>query len=146
VMSPISILCTSFTLRTRSLVGHGSRGKSINFCAFAEVCALMTHEGSSSFAFFSSQSENDRRWTKSPRPNVTITLRLLGLSVGNSLSYYKCIHRVSEKGAFLFLLELCQISTNFYKFVYKDGKMTEILCYICIYFSPHLTYATALPC
>ena len=29
-----------------------------------------------------------------------------------------------KKGAFLFLLELCQISTNFKKFWQEDGKMT----------------------
>ena len=38
--------------------------------------------------------------------------------------------RVSEKRAFLFLLELCQISTNFNNFWYKNGKMTEIVRYI----------------
>jgi len=30
---------------------------------------------------------------------------------------------------FLFLLELCQISTNFNKFWLEDGTMTEIECY-----------------
>ena len=58
------------------------------------------------------------------------------------------IHRVSEKGALLFLLELSKISTNcFYKSWYENGKMTEIVCYIVhIHFAPHLTYATVLPC
>ena len=44
--------------------------------------------------------------------------------------------------AFLFLSEVCQISTNFNKF--SHGKVTEIVC--CIYFPPNLTHVTALPC
>ena len=36
-----------------------------------------------------------------------------------------------KKGAFL--LELCQISTNFNEFWYEDGKMTEIVCYVGLY-------------
>jgi len=48
---------------------------------------------------------------------------------------------VSKKTAFLFLSELCQISTNFNKFWYIDGKVAEIVCYIYIF---HLTWPTSL--
>jgi len=50
--------------------------------------------------------------------------------------YIGLLHRVSEKGAFLFLLELCQISTNFNKLWWEDGKMTESVCYL---YTVHLT-------
>jgi len=46
----------------------------------------------------------------------------------------KILFSVSEKEAFLFSLELCQISTNFNKFWQEDGKMTEIICYIHIFY------------
>jgi len=48
---------------------------------------------------------------------------------------------VSKNCAFLFLSELRQMSTNFNKFWSVDGKMAEIVCYICTF---HLTRLVSL--
>jgi len=54
----------------------------------------------------------------------------------------KYIYTMSQKNcASLFLSELRQISINFNKFRYVDGKMAEIVCYIYI---SHLTWPTSL--
>jgi len=42
------------------------------------------------------------------------------------------------------LLELRQISTNFNKFWYADGKMADIVCYIYISTSPNIRHRTTL--
>ena len=46
------------------------------------------------------------------------------------------VYTVSKKTAFLFLSKICQISTNFNKFWYVDGKVAKIVCCINIF---HLT-------
>ena len=61
--------------------------------------------------------------------------------ISKKISTLMLLHHVSEKGAFLFLLELCQISTNFNKFWQKDGQMTETVCYVYMF---HLTSLMSL--
>ena len=54
---------------------------------------------------------------------------------------FRLLHRVSKNCAFLFLSELRQISTNFNKFCYVDGKLAQIVRYMYIV---HLPWPTSL--
>ena len=68
----------------------------------------------------------------------TVRSRTTAYSTLQVLGRYEYVSTtcLKENCAFLFLSELCQISTNFHKFWYVDGKVAEIICYIYIF---HLT-------
>jgi len=67
-----------------------------------------------------------------------MTLRLLYL---HRIFQFSLLHRVPKNCAFSFLPKRCQISMNFNKFWWVDGKVANLVCYIYIF---HQTWPMSL--